>query len=64
LETASGLDGAPKSIEPFQGRQPLRRRLYGLSQGTLQKIVDLLGNGVLLGPGQASHSFVLVVVEE
>jgi hypothetical protein len=64
LETASGLDGAPKSIESFESRFPLHRWLRDLSQGILKEIVDLFGNGVLPLSGEAGHCFVLIVVEE
>jgi hypothetical protein len=64
LDTVSRLDGAPKSIQSFESRFPLRLWLRGPSQGILKEIVDLFGNGMLPFSGQASHRFVLIVVEE
>jgi hypothetical protein len=64
LETASGFDGAPKDIQSFESRFPWHRRLGDLSQGILEEIMDQFGNGVFPFLGQASHRFVLVVVEE
>jgi hypothetical protein len=64
LDTASGFDGSPESIQSFESRSLLRLWLRDLSQGILKEIVDQFGNGVLPFPGQASHRFVLIVVEE
>ena len=64
LEAASGFNGAPKGIQSFESRFPLRRGLRDLSQGALEEIVDLLGDGVLPLAGQTRHGFILIIVQE